>query len=387
MDNRLPQRIKTLARSLPWDWLPDITTYSIEQAALLQQIPAPTFAEQDRADYVRDQFEDFELDDIEIDALFNVYGCLPGRDSSLPALAVTAHTDTVFPAETELSLRRSGMTMAGPGLGDNCFGLAGLLGLLASLRRLNYQPERDIYFVATSREEGMGDLGGMKAAFEKLSARIGAVINLEGLAFGHVYHSAIAVRRLHITAEADGGHSWLHFGRASAVHGILDLGHRLLSIDLPKTPRSTYNVGVIEGGQGINVIATSAGMWLDMRSEEPQSLAWLEAQVRDLVAACQTPDLRFAVEVVGDRPAGSIDPQHELVRGALAALEEVGILGTLETGSTDANIPLAAGCPAITIGITRGGNAHRLDEYVELEPVEAGLRQLILLTLAASGAE
>jgi tripeptide aminopeptidase len=141
---------------------------------------------------------------------------------------------------------------------------------------------------------------------------------------------------------------------------------------------------MIEGGQGINVIATSAGMWLDLRSEDRASLAQLEQQVRSLIAQLNNPELSFQVEVVGDRPAGRISPDHPLVQGALAALGQVGVNGMLETGSTDANVPLAENCPAVTVGITRGGNAHRLDEYVELEPVEAGVRQLILLTLAAA---
>jgi acetylornithine deacetylase/succinyl-diaminopimelate desuccinylase-like protein len=272
-------------------------------------------------------------------------------------------------------------------MGDNCFGLGGLLGLIAALRRGNITPGCDIWFVAPSREEGLGDLGGMKAAFETLSNRVSSVINLEGLAFGHIYHAGIAVRRLHITARAEGGHSWLHFGRPSAVHAIINLGAHITALEPSKHPRTTYNIGMIEGGQGINVIASSAGLWLDMRSEERDALAEFEQQVRTLVDELRTPDLKFDIEVVGDRPAGHISPHHPLVKGALTALAQVGIQGVLETGSTDANVPLAEGCPAVTIGITRGGHAHRLDEFVELEYVEYGLRQLILLTLAATGTE
>jgi acetylornithine deacetylase/succinyl-diaminopimelate desuccinylase-like protein len=300
---------------------------------------------------------------------------------------VSAHTDTVFAAETDLTYRHEGNMLHGPGMGDNCFGLGGLLGLIAALRHGNITPGCDIWFVAPSREEGLGDLGGMKAAYETLSDRVGSVINLEGLAFGHIYHAGIAVRRLRITARAEGGHSWLHFGRPSAVHAIINLGAHITALEPSKHPRTTYNIGMIEGGQGINVIASSAGLWLDMRSEERDALAEFEQQVRTLVDELRTPDLKFDIEVVGDRPAGHISPHHPLVKGALTALAQVGIQGVLETGSTDANVPLAEGCPAVTIGITRGGHAHRLDEFVELEYVEYGLRQLILLTLAATGTE
>jgi acetylornithine deacetylase/succinyl-diaminopimelate desuccinylase-like protein len=210
------------------------------------------------------------------------------------------------------------------------------------------------------------------------------VINVEGMALGHVYCAGIAVRRLHITASAEGGHSWLNFGRPSAIHGIVELGARITAMRPVQSPRTTFNIGVIEGGQSINTIAAQAGLWLDMRSEDAAGLAQIEQEVRGHVQAIGRPDLNFDVEIVGDRPAGTIAPEHPLVQAALAALSQVGIQGVLESGSTDANVPLAAGYPAVTIGITRGGNAHRLDEYIETAPVATGLRQLITLSLAAS---
>jgi acetylornithine deacetylase/succinyl-diaminopimelate desuccinylase-like protein len=263
-------------------------------------------------------------------------------------------------------------------------GVAGLLGLATVLLQLGVTPESDIWFVANSREEGLGDLGGMKAAFERLQPHICQVINLEGMAFGHVYHAGIAVRRLHIEATADGGHSWLNYGRTSAVHGMVELGARITALRPPQTPRTTFNIVMIDGGQTINAIATKASLWLDMRSEDSLTLAGFEQKVRAQVDAVSKPDLPFTIDVVGDRPAGSIATEHPLVQGALAALTLVGVRGTLEIGSTDANIPLARGIPAITVGITRGGNAHRLDEYIETQPISDGLHQLVMLTLAAT---
>ena len=227
----------------------------------------------------------------------------------------------------------------------------------------------------------------MRAAFARLKPQIGSVINVEGLAFGHVYHAGIAVRRLKITAQTAGGHSWLHFGRPSAIHSLIQLGARIIALPTPQTPRTTYNIGLIEGGQSINSIATSASMWLDMRSEERAALADLRAaRPRAKSPPLSSSDVEFSVEVVGDRPAGSIAPDHPLVKRALAVLRQVGLRGTLETGSTDGNVPLSEGCPTVTVGITYGGNAHRLDEYVEVSPVASGIRQLILLTLATANA-
>jgi acetylornithine deacetylase/succinyl-diaminopimelate desuccinylase-like protein len=297
---------------------------------------------------------------------------------------ISAHTDTIFAPDTDLTIRREEGVIYGPGLGDNSAGVAGMLALARYKQQTQLELRHDLWCVATTREEGLGDLGGMRAAFERLRGRVGCVINLEGLAFGHLYHAGISVRRLHITATTSGGHSWLHFGRASAVHAIVTLGARIAAISPPSAPRTTYNIGMIEGGEAINAIATRAGLWLDMRSEGREGLAALEAQVMAAIHSLESTEVAFRIETVGDRPAGAIPTDHPLVEAGLAALAKVGVRGVLETGSTDANVPLSQGVPAVTIGLTRGGNAHRLDEYMETEPVALGLKQIILLALASA---
>lgn len=376
--------IQSLDQSLNWQKLPDIRDWTIEQALAIQQIAAPTFHERPRAEYVAQVYESLGLEQVHIDELFNVSGLLRGSASDLTGVMLSAHTDTIFSSETDLTIRRQNECIFAPGLGDNSIGVAGLLAMPYAFQRMNIQPERDLWLVATSREEGLGDLGGMRAAFNALKRRIHYIINLEGLAFGHIYHAGIAVRRLHVTATTPGGHSWLHFGRPSATHAIVQLGARIVEIQPSQSPRTTYNIGMIEGGEAINAIASQASLWLDMRSEDRASLEALEAQVRKHIAALSKGEITFTIQVVGDRPAGHLDPNHPLVQGALAALAQVGVRGTLETGSTDGNVPLSEGCPAVTVGITRGGNAHRLDEYIDTAPVLDGLRQLMLLTLAAA---
>jgi acetylornithine deacetylase/succinyl-diaminopimelate desuccinylase-like protein len=382
----LKSRLAALDQLLDLHTLSNCAQATIELALAIQQIPAPTFAEQQRAAYVAQQFKALELHDIEIDSLYNVYGRLPGRDSTHPAIMVSAHTDTVFDQETGLQTRAEGDRIYGPGLGDNSIGVAGLIMLSRILRSLHFTPDCDLWLAANTREEGLGDLGGMKAAFHRLRDRLGCVVNIEGMAFGHVYHAGIAVRRLHITAKAEGGHSWLNFGRSSAIHGILQVGARIAALRPPESPRTTYNIGLIEGGRSINTIAAEAGLWLDLRSEDSATLQRFEQEARAQVEPCARSDLTFGIEVVGDRPAGRIAPDHPLVQYAMSALTQVGTQGILENGSTDANVPLASGCPAVTIGITRGGNAHRLDEYIEAAPVANGIRQLALIILALSTA-
>lgn len=376
--------IEQLDRTINWSALADLPSWTVEQAIAIQQIPAPTFAESSRAAHVAEQFRSLGLAQVEIDDLCNVYGLLPGRNPAAPAIMLSAHTDTVFPQPTNLTIRREGEIVYGPGLGDNSIGVAGVLALVEALRRLQITPACDLWIVAPSREEGLGNLDGMRTAFARLKSRVTRVINVEGLALGHIYHAGIAVRRLKISANTPGGHSWLHFGRPSAIHALMELGACISALQPPQTPRTTFNIGIIEGGQSINSIATYAALWLDLRSEETTALAVIEKQVRAEIAALTKQDITFDIEVVGDRPSGYIAPDHPLVEQAMAALLQVGIRGTLETGSTDGNIPLSQGCPAITIGITRGGNAHRTDEYVEVSGVEQGLRQLMLLTLAAA---
>ncbi len=374
--------VAALNQSLDWHRLANYSQATIELALAIQQIPAPTFAEERRAAYVAEHFRALNLADVQIDALHNVYGRLPGTDPTRPAIMVSAHTDTVFDEQTALATRVERDRIYGPGLGDNSIGVAGLLTLVRALQSLQITPACDLWLVANTREEGLGDLGGMKAAFQRLQDRVSGVVNLEGMAFGHVYHAGIAVRRLHITARAEGGHSWLNFGRSSAIHGIVQLAARITALRPPQSPRTTYNIGLLEGGQSINTIAAEAGFWLDLRSEDSATLARFEQEVRAQVNGLARSDLNFGIEVVGDRPAGRIAADHPLVECALSALAEVGIAGTLENGSTDANVPLAAGCPAVTVGITGGGNAHRLDEYIEITPIADGIRQLILLILS-----
>lgn len=375
--------VKTVVANWNWQNLAGLSQWVVDETMQIQQIAAPTFHERERALHVVDRFREFGLDDIHIDDLNNVYGRIQGKQTAV-AVLVLAHTDTVFSADTDLSIRRCGNQIYGPGIGDNSVGVAAMLGTIKSIQESGCAPDCDIWFVADSCEEGLGDLRGAKAAYACLRQQVCAVINLEGLALGHVYNAGIAVHRLRISAKTEGGHSWLHHGRPSATHAVMKLGHQITGLEVPVSPRTTCNIGMIDGGHAINAIATEASLWLDMRSVCAGALAELRQRVGQLVRQSSHGGLQFEIETVGERPAGFIADDHVLVRGALSSLAEIGIMGTLETGSTDGNVPLSQGCPAVTIGITRGGNAHRLDEYIEVTPIRFGLKQLITLVLAST---
>jgi acetylornithine deacetylase/succinyl-diaminopimelate desuccinylase-like protein len=354
----------------------------IDEAIAIQQIAAPTFDEAARAAFVRDQFAALPgVDHVEVDALHNVYARLPGHDPTRPAIMVSAHTDTVFDADTDLTIQRTAERVTGPGIGDNSLAVAALLTLPDVLR--DELLPSDVWLVANTREEGLGDLGGIRAVIDRLHSRLSQCIVLEGIAYGQIYHSGIAVRRLRISTHSAGGHSWLHYGQPSAIHSLVKIAARITDLHVPHVPRTSFNIGLIEGGRSVNSIASDASLTLDMRSEDAHALAALEREVRERCIGHV--DCAVDIEVVGDRPGGSIPVTHPMVQWARQAVEATGAIPAYRAGSTDANWPLAHGIPALTIGITTGGNAHRMDEFIDLAPIGSGLLQLALLTMAVAG--
>ncbi len=351
----------------------------VETAIKIQQIPAPTFDEQRRSELVRRRFEALELDEVEQDALGNVYACRHGLHRR-PGVLLAAHLDTVFPQGTDLNIRRDGTRVFGPGIGDNSLGLAALLHLAAACQLVDLPNKADIWFVADVGEEGLGNLRGMRAAVDKLAGQYTSVVAVEGSGFGRVYHRAIGVKRLRVAAHAAGGHSWADYGAPSAVHALVKAASVLVDLPIPSQPRTTLNIGVIAGGTSVNAIAEEAHFLLDLRSEQQSELDKLVSRVNTALAALPTGGATLAIDEVGSREAGAIEIHQPLPQAAAAALEAVGADVVWGSGSTDANVPLARGIPAVCIGITDGGNAHRLDEYIDTTNVTRGMEALARLT-------
>jgi acetylornithine deacetylase/succinyl-diaminopimelate desuccinylase-like protein len=356
----------------------DIVNRVIELAIQIQQIPAPTFQERRRAEFVRDLFTAEGLDDVCIDDAGNVLARLVGSGGEKP-LIVSAHLDTVFPMETNLRVARSPEMIHGPGLGDNSLGVASLFGLLWSIRERPIQPRGDIWFVANVCEEGLGDLRGMKAVVDRFGRDVHAYLVLEGLALGHIYHRAVGVKRYRVTARTSGGHSWSDYGQPSAVHELAKLVVELASLSLPAHPRTTMNVGKISGGTSVNVIASEASIDLDLRSEGRETLAALISAVEGIIHRADRAGLSVEAQVIGQRPAGEIAVNHPLVLLAQECLRKQGLEPGLISGSTDANVPLSKGYPAIVLGITTGGGAHTIHEYINTAPIAQGMEQLVTL--------
>ncbi len=368
---------------------PRLVERVLDMACAIQQIPAPTFSERKRALFVLEQFKQANLEPVFMDDSGNVLARIPGKGGGLP-LVVSAHLDTVFPDSTDLSLRREEGKIYGPGIGDNSLGVAALLGLAWAFGLDPYGSPYldasthpgDIWLAANVGEEGLGDLFGMRAIVDRFKDQVRAYLVLEGMALGQIYHRALGVERYRITAQTPGGHSWVDFGKPSAIHELSKLVNKILALSPSISPRTTYNVGVISGGTSINTIASEAHLDLDLRSEGKQALQDIAIQVKSLVAAANRPGVEMSIKLIGNRPVGEIPASHPLVKLAQRTMQEHSYSPNLIIGSTDANIPLSLGYPSICVGITHGAGAHTSGEYILTEPVSDGISQLISLVIS-----
>ncbi len=340
----------------------------------IQAIPAPTFKEELRANYVRVAFDEIGLKDISVDNVGNVYGRIRGGEGR--PLILTAHMDSVFPIETSLEVTHRDNRIIGAGVGDNAVALGVLLELPNDLQISGLQS--DVWFVGTVGEEGLGNLIGMKDVVRRFGDEVSGYIVIEGMALGYIYHRGLPISRFRIDANTMGGHSWIHDGRPSAVHILIELSSQLIKLDLPQSPKTTLNIGRIQGGTSINTIASHAEIEIDIRSDAAEEIGAIETQIRDLTAGINTDEVTIEMTNIGTRPAGAISEKHPLVLVALDSYKAIGKeICSLEAGSTDASYPLSLGLPAICVGITKGGGAHSLNEYIEISPIERGYAALL----------
>lgn len=353
----------------------------IDLAMKIASVPAPTGQEKPRSATVAALLRSQGLLDVQIDEISNTVARIPAANPG-PPLLVAAHIDTVFPLDTPLRVSKSKDRAFGPGIGDNSLGVAAAVMLPALFEDLGVRPAVDVLITGNVGEEGLGDLRGIRRVMDD-RPEIGAVIAVEGHNLGRVTHVAVGSRRLRVRVSGEGGHSWGDFGASNAIQGAAEILHELYRIPLPANPKTTLNVGMIEGGTSINTIASNAWFNLDLRSVEDFALRRLSERV-DRVLSAHRKGLNVWVEVVGDRPAGIVPSDCRLVRLAVEALEALDVEPAGDASSTDANIPISRGIPAICIGLTTGGGVHREDEFIDLAPVQRGLAQLTILALAAA---
>jgi acetylornithine deacetylase/succinyl-diaminopimelate desuccinylase-like protein len=338
----------------------------IEAAKAICAVPAPTFDEARRAEYVRGRLGP----GANIDQAGNVV-CAFGPPHG-DAVVFGAHLDTVFSAEQPIVIDhdRAAERIHAPGIGDNSLAVAALLALAHQFT--DEPPATRVVLAATVGEEGLGDLRGAKHLLETVPCR--AFIAVEGAMLDSIKHAGVGSTRYRVTYRGPGGHSWTDRGGPSAVHGLIEVSARYLA--QPAPAGVARNVGTLHGGTTINTIAATATLELDLRAESPEPLAAAAAQARECFA--QPPEgLEADVELIGERPSGGIAADHPLMDAARRARETAGLAPAGEgASSTDANAAYGRGVPAITVGLTTGGNGHRLDEYIDLAPLPAGMAAL-----------
>jgi tripeptide aminopeptidase len=363
---------------------------TLARQAALSAIPAPTGAEGARAARVAELFREAGLREVGVDDVGNVMGWSGARGAE--PVVLSAHLDTVFGPELDVSVARGNGRLEGPGISDNARGLAALVGVAEALVRARVATARPVLFAATVGEEGSGDLRGVKHLF-KNGTRPHAFIALDGAGMERIVHRALGSRRYRVTYRGPGGHSWAAFGVANPANAVGRAAAFLADLPTSNAPRTTCAVVRLGGGTGLNSIPQEAWLDLDLRSEDPRALAELDATVRATLSGALTdenrrrtdgtPPLQLDVRQVGDRPSGLTPRAHPLVQAAIAATRALGRTHELACASTDANLPIALGVPAIALGAGgRGGNAHLPTEWYENDEGALGVVRALLVTAA-----
>lgn len=355
------------------------------------EVAAPPFKEAARAEILRRTFQQLGLQNVRVDRAGNVLGDRPGV-SARPRLVIAAHLDTVFPEGTDLTVKRRQGTLRGPGIGDNCRGLAVLVAVIRALGRAGVRTPASITFAADVGEEGLGDLRGMKQLFnETMKGGIDRFVAIDGPGLS-ITNVAVGSRRFRVTFKGPGGHSFASFGVANPINALGRAVATIADFQTSRWPRVTFNVGRIGGGTSVNAIPQEGWMEVDLRSADSASLRSIEASFQTAVdrAAAEenerwgTPGvITVAKELIGDRPAGATPEGAPIVQTALAVGRALGLSGNLGEGSTDANFPINLKIPAIAIGAGgRGLGIHTLGESFDPADSWLGTQRAVLLTVA-----
>ncbi len=400
-------RVTALAAQRPvhaaFAWLHGNPKTIMDWQASLVAIPAPPFGEQARSEWLATRFAEAGLNQVHTDAIGNVFGFLPAAklppESTGPVVVLSAHLDTVFPAGTPLSPVIDGDRLEAPGACDNGAGVVGMLALAQALIHAKVQLPAPLVFLGNVGEEGEGDLRGVRHLYSQsdLAGRIAAHIVLDGAGADSAVTQALGSRRYQVTVTGPGGHSFTDAGTPNPIVALASALAVLAATPLPEEPRTTLNLGTIRGGTSVNSIPESAQASIDFRSTDPEQLLRLEVAlhraVEDAVenwnAKVKSATVRnrgllaFTIDKIGDRPAAHLAADSPLLEALRAVDRHLGLRTDLRLGSTDANIPLSLGVPALSIGAGgEGGGAHTKSEWYDAHHREVGLRRVLLLTLA-----
>lgn len=363
----------------------------------LTEVPAPPFGEEARGARMAELLHEAGLARVDTDAEGNVLGWWDGV-ADAPPLVMSAHLDTIFPADTDVAVRVEGNVLRAPGISDDGRGLAALLAVARCLASVGPRPARPILFAATVGEEGLGDLRGAKHLFGEQGAAANAdgFVSLDGAGLTRLVVGGLGSRRLRVCVRGPGGHSWSDRGTPNPIHALGDAVGDIAALALPVQPASSVTVARWAGGTSVNAIPAEAVLEMDLRSESAEQLERMETAIGQILEEAVRwesdraeeggPGLDLAVELIGDRPAGATDTEAPLVQAALSATRSLGVEPELATASTDANVPMALGIPAITLGAGgTAGRVHTLHEWYRNERGPEGPYRALLTALLATG--
>ena len=378
------------------DWIAKNANWVTDQQIRLTEIPAPEFNEARRGEFLKSLFEAAGLQ-VRTDKIGNVIAERPGTDAKSVILLV-AHLDTVFPASADVRVKREANRLTAPGIADNGAGLAALVGLARALSESRIRTTKTIVLAGDVGEEGEGNLRGIRALVESYGSRLAAVIAIDGASIEHITTQGIASQRAEVTITGAGGHSWSDFGAPNPITALARAIVKFSSVAVPDDPRSSFNFGVIEGGTSVNSIPASVLVKVDLRSEQEAQVKIMEAALRDAVdsgireemsaARVNNDSLQSSVRSLGSRPAGKLPDDSPLLETLRNVDTFLGNRSRLERSSTDANIPLSLGIPAVSIGGGgKGGGSHTLAEWYDATGRAMGLKRLFLLTVVLAGAQ
>jgi tripeptide aminopeptidase len=368
-----------------------------EEQIRICSIPAAPFGEKERAEYLTQKFRELGLEDAHLDEEGNCLALRKGC-SATPLMVVSAHLDTVFPAGTDFTVRRAGGRLLAPGISDDGCGLVALLALVETLEETGIETEGSLLFVGTVGEEGEGNLRGVRHLLmrSQWAERVDAFISFDGAEIERITNQALGSRRYRVLLRGAGGHSWGDFGTANPVHALGRAITKLASYPAPKQPRTTFNVGRIDGGSSINAIPQEATMDVDLRSASAEELLKLDAFFRRAMREAADDEnairrngnrgLALRVDLIGERPSGETPADAVLVKLACSATEALGFTPRLSQASTDSNLPISLGIPSVTLGAGgTSGNSHTLEEWYDPRGRDLGLKRALLIVLGMVG--
>jgi len=368
-----------------------------EEQIRICSVPASPFGEQERAEYLRQKFSELQLTDVEIDAEGNCLGLISGA-SLKPLVVVSAHLDTVFSKDADFTVVKRDHKLFAPGIADDGCGLAALIALAHVIQNEQIPIEGSLLFVGTVGEEGEGNLRGVRHLLTngRWASQVDAFLSFDGPGLDRITNRALGSRRYRVEFTGPGGHSWGDFGLPNPVHALGRAISRLAGYPAPKDPRTTFNVGRIEGGTGVNSIPSKAQMEVDLRSTAESELQRLDAFFRRAMRDAADEEngnrragnqmLQLKLELIGERPMGETPSDSPLVELALEATRILGVEPRLDQSSTDSNLPISLGIPAITLGAGgASGCSHTLDEWYDPRDRDKGLKRGLLVVLGAVG--